>query len=593
MNHLLRHLARYGDIGWLSYHFAKFIAAQSGLGIDDLVCLSAALVCEANQQGSVCIDLSQLGNKPLFGSTSIDAGHIQSAETPAAWQQRLLASSSVGRPGETTPLTLDGMRLYLNRFWFYEDFLARKILHMLESDPGDDRISVAELVESMFAQAGGIDQDQKNAIVIAASRLFCVISGGPGSGKTSTVIRLLSVLLTQNPECRIAIAAPTGKAAARMIDAIHARVDQLEIDARLKSLMPDKAQTIHRLLRYRRQGFEYNEQHRLPVDCVIIDEASMIDLKLMFHLVSALPNDARLILLGDRDQLSSVAAGNVLGDITGHGHEPDYDSGSIEKSIALLRSNYRFNQDSAIAELSSLINQGKKTEAIELLQQNERGLHWYKEDGNQINVSVLRWIDAAYQTIFECETPELALKVYQSTRVLCTTNRGPLGIESINRGISRVFQQRNQMPESDRYHGLPIMITRNHQQLELFNGDTGILWDFGTGLRACFLDSEGGIRDLAVNRLPTFTPAWASTVHKSQGSEFDSVLLILPSDPDSEVLSRELLYTAVTRAREQFVLHASVNAVYCAVESFTRRHSGLAQRLGWPDQTTPPGPKQT
>jgi exodeoxyribonuclease V alpha subunit len=166
--------------------------------------------------------------------------------------------------------------------------------------------------------------------------------------------------------------------------------------------------------------------------------------------------------------------------------------------------------------------------------------------------------------------------------VLCATNQGYFGAESLNHRISSALLAHNNLPESNLYSGLPIMITRNHHELGLFNGDTGILWQFENGLRACFRDPGGGIRDLAINRLPEFTPAWASTVHKSQGSEFDSVLLILPSDPESGVLSRELLYTAITRARQQFILHAASSVVVRAIDNLTRRHSGLAYKLGWP-----------
>ncbi|MDH3859323.1 MAG: ATP-binding domain-containing protein, partial [Gammaproteobacteria bacterium] len=285
----------------------------------------------------------------------------------------------------------------------------------------------------------------------------------------------------------------------------------------------------------------------------------------------------------DRDQLASVAAGNVLGDITGHGHARDTRVSPLAASIALLRNNYRFDRDSAIGEMASLVNQGRSTDAIDLLRRNDAGLRWHCESTDQIDAEALAGLYDAYQPIFEQDTPEDALGVYESTRVLCATNWGPCGVESLNSRISSALLARNQMPESDLYCGLPIMITRNHHELGLYNGDTGILWQYPQqGLRACFRDSGGGIRDLAINRLPDFTPAWASSVHKSQGSEFDSVLLILPYDPESEALSRELIYTAITRARQQFILHAAESVVIKAIEKLTRRHSGLAHKLGWP-----------
>jgi len=249
----------------------------------------------------------------------------------------------------------------------------------------------------------------------------------------------------------------------------------------------------------------------------------------------------------------------------------------------LLRNNYRFDHDSAIGEVAAHVNQGQSKPTLELLRRGDRGLRWYAEGHDQIHADALAWLYAAYEPIFECNSPGAALEVYEKTRVLGATNQGPLGVKSLNRMISQAMLARNNLPESDLYAGLPILIKRNHHELGLFNGDTGILWRYTTGLRACFRDSSGDIRDLAVNRLPEFGPAWASTVHKSQGSEFDSVFLILPSDPDSEALSRELLYTAITRARKQFILHASESVVNSSIESLTQRHSGLARKLGWRD----------
>ena len=584
MNSLLHSLARNGDISWLSYYFAEFIATQAQSEIDDLLSLSAALVSEANQAGNVCIDLASYHQRPLFSSSRIDTSEIPWGIESARWCQQLSASDCVGGPEQIAPLTLDGERLYLNRYWYYENCVAEKINAMLKLEIDVDAEQVSRQLELLFADSASVDPDQKLAAMTAASNRFCVVSGGPGSGKTSTVLRILSMLIALEPETRIALTAPTGKAAARMLNSINQRINRIDIDQEIRAALPAEASTVHRLLGIRRHGSRYHEHHPLPVDCVVVDEASMIDLELMYHLLSALPAHARLILLGDRDQLASVAAGNVLGDITGHGKKVASGMTALTSSIVLLRNNYRFDQDSAIGEIAALVNQGQKTAAINLLGQNDKGLRWYVENQDQINADALAWLYDAYQPIFTCKSPEAALEVYDTTRVLCATNRGPLGVESLNRMISSALLQRNQLPESELYSGLPIMITRNHHDLGLFNGDTGILWSYENKLRACFRDSTGAIRDLAINRLPGFTPAWASTVHKSQGSEFDSVLLILPTDPESGALSRELLYTAITRARRQFILHAPVNVVSSSIEKLSRRHSGLAQKLGWPDE---------
>ena len=583
MSSFLHRLARDGDISWLSYYFAEFISCHDGSEIDELTALSAALVSEANLAGDVCVELDRFAGRPLF-QCSRGSGETTAIGTSAdEWRNSLLTSICVGNGGDHNPLIIDGFRLYLNRYWFYESFVSEKILSLLQRKTKTDSASIKTAATALFAQQADIDQDQMTAIIAAAGKPFSVISGGPGSGKTSTVIRILAILVAQNPGYRIALAAPTGKAAARMMDSIQQRIDQLDIDANIKAAIPVEARTIHRLLGYRHQGFGYHQQHRLPVDCVVIDEASMIDLKLMYQLLAALPDTAQLILLGDRDQLASVAAGNVLGDITGQGHRLGDIDGGIASATSLLRSNYRFGRDSAIGELATLVRIGDTSRAIELLATNESGLRWFNETADDVHDDALHWAYEAYQPIFDSDSPARALDVYDKTRLLCATNRGPFGVEALNSKISGALQARNHLPELPMFSGLPIMITRNFKELGLFNGDTGILWLFDGELRACFRAGDGSIRDLSINRLPEYKPAWASTVHKSQGSEFDSVLLILPADVQSGTLSRELLYTGVTRARHQFLLQASESVLSQALSQLTRRHSGLAAKLGWTD----------
>ena len=337
MSSLLHNLARNGDISWLSYYFAEFVARQAQSGIDDLLSLSAALVSEANQRGNVCIELGRFNQRPLFDSNYTDATEMPSGIDSASWCAHLRASPCVGGPNDSAPLTLDGERLYLNRYWNYEEHVATRIRAMLEIRDDLDNKRISQQVEQIFADSGSIDQDQKHSVVTAARNHFCVVSGGPGSGKTSTVIRILAVLTALDPNIRIALVAPTGKAAARMMDSISQRIGHIDMDPAVRDALPTTAGTIHRLLGYRRHGYRYHEHHQLSLDCVIVDEASMIDLKLMFHLLAALPATARLILLGDRDQLASVAAGNVLGDITGHGIAFEPASAPLATSIAHKR----------------------------------------------------------------------------------------------------------------------------------------------------------------------------------------------------------------------------------------------------------------
>ncbi len=578
MRNLLHNLARSGEISWLSYYFAEFIAEQTQTGIDELPALSAARVSEANQAGDVCIDIAELADQRLFHAQRNGATEIPVGPDCESWCKVLHACNCVGKAHEAAPLTLEGTRLYLHRYWRYEDFVASRILALLDSGPEGVIPDFGANADSPGADETDIDEDQQKAVVSAAAKHFSVISGGPGSGKTSTVVRILAKLLELNPACRIALAAPTGRAAARLVASIRERLGEREI---FSDSIPSEAGTIHRLLGYRGRDFSYGEHRRLAYDCVIVDEASMIDLKMMYHLLSALPDHARLILLGDRDQLASVAAGNVLGDITGHGHDLEHGNPGLATSITLLRRNYRFDRDSAIGELAALVNQGRREQAEALLLKRERGLDWHAEQSDQVHEQLLERVFQAYQPLFDSDSPESALRVFEAARVLCATNHGPLGVDSLNGLISHALLKRNNLPEEDLYHGLPVMITQNHHRLGLYNGDTGILWQFGSGLRACFRDGEADLCDFAINRLPNYQPAWASTVHKSQGSEFDEVLLLLPADPESETLSRELLYTAITRARRRFILQASPQVVGSAIDRLRRRHSGLASKLGW------------
>lgn len=581
MSRLLHQLARNGDISWLSYYFAEFIAQQSDSSIDDWPALSAAMLSQESQAGNACIDLKAYFGEPLFSSRLIAAQDIPRGIDVDAWRTLLHASNCVDGPAGTAPIVLDGNRLYLSRLWKYEDLIARKINSRLNLDTVPLNDDGSGLQADFFTQSND-DQDQQSAIDQATRNYFNVISGGPGSGKTTTVINILCSLLGAVPGIRIAMAAPTGKAAARMMESIASGLVRLDSSDSVRKAMPTTASTIHRLLDYRHHRYHYNRDHLLPVDCVVIDEASMIDLSLMYHLLDALADDTRLILLGDRDQLSSVSAGNVLGDITGHGHTQTDNQPAIASSIALLRQSYRFSDSSAIAGLANSVNKGQTKDSLELLRNTDNELVWYEYGEDQLSPDLVENILENFQPVFDSESSGEAIAAFEKCRVLCATNSGPLGVEQINQLISRRMLLRNRLADSEIFQGMPIMITRNQHQMGLYNGDTGIIWEENNELQACFYNYQNGqIRHFPLNRLPGYKLAWATTVHKSQGSEFESVYLVLPDDQNSSVLSRELIYTAITRTRNNFFLQASQAVLVSTIENLTRRHSGLAAKLGW------------
>ncbi|MEX1198403.1 MAG: exodeoxyribonuclease V subunit alpha [Pseudohongiellaceae bacterium] len=588
-------------------HFARFVARHSGAEGDGLLVLSAALVAQRNLQGDVCVHLGELSGDCLFPAPEGGADGGPLGPPLDEWLAALRAApGTVGGPGDFRPLTLDGERLYLHRLWRDERLVADAILARL-AEP------LAAVQEAVDPEVEGVDW-QTVAAVLAASRRFAVISGGPGTGKTTTVIRVLRLLLQQQASMRIALAAPTGKAAARMVESIRQRKQELSIDPALAACIPDAASTLHRLLGVRPGGhFRHDRDNPLPIDCLVIDEASMIDLGLMARVLDALPPEARLILLGDRDQLASVDAGNVLGDITGQGQRLRYTeataaalesatglpAGSLDAepsappiadAIGLLRTSYRFSDAGGIGRLSRLVNTGQAGEVLRLCREETTAggaVHWLETTRDGLLQEGLDRALEGYRHFLECDGIEAALAAFERFRVLCARQRGELGVETINRRIGAALVAVGLIEGGEAYRGQPVLITTNDYELQLFNGDTGLIWPDARGrLRAWFRQADDTLRDVAVASLPQHVTAWAMTVHKSQGSEFEQVLLVLPADSNSALLSRELLYTGITRARERVVLHGGEAALRAGCQRRVRRSSGLAAALGWPSDAS-------
>ncbi|MDH5353741.1 MAG: exodeoxyribonuclease V subunit alpha [Gammaproteobacteria bacterium] len=606
MTSLLKNLLGQAAIYPLSYYFARFIAEQSDENIDSLTALSAALVSEANQQGHVCIDLEQMQQKLIFNCEGLSNSELITGISTAQWCQDLLQNHCVGLPGEITPLVLENSRLYLYRYWFYETQVAQAIRSRLQTQHQLDYELLSKQLDQLYPKS--TDQrlsEQKLAVALSVIQKFAVISGGPGTGKTTTVINILAVLLSQSSNTRIALAAPTGKAAARMMDSIRSGLENSPIDDSIRELIPTEASTIHRLLGYRAKGFHYSHQHLLPVDCVVIDEASMVDLTLMYRLLDALPGHARIILLGDRDQLAAVAAGNVLGDITGKGRVIQYSTGLTEKlgkilsepltdiptsnsspaiadSIALLKQSYRFSQQSGIGQLASLVNQGDIAGVVSLLQSGCSEIEWFSNQVDRPEQSTLDHILAHYRAVVTSDNVETAFNAFECCRVLCAMHSGPFGDIEMNQRIEAAMRLKHWISGEPNFHARPVLILSNDYELELFNGDIGLLWRDKNGLlQAFFRDTRQGIRHFPINSLPEYESAWAMTVHKSQGSEFDSVVLVLPPSNSSDALSRELLYTGLTRAKNKLAIHATTSTLETACRTTRQRYSGLASKLLW------------
>ena len=592
----------------LDVHFARLMTRLSGAGSENLF-LAAALASRFQGLGHVCFDLSSLAGKPLLEGEP-DFPICPEAER---WTESLEKEKVVGRPGEYKPLILDGPRLYLYRYWEYEkkliDFLKERTA--ATAGPADEG-ALRDGLTRLFPRTDSQGTDwQKVAALASVWKRFCVISGGPGTGKTFTVAKILALLLQQKGQgaLRMALAAPTGKAAGRLQEALKKNLEGLECPDPIKASLPLEGATLHRLLKPIPETpyFRYDSNNPLPFEVVVIDEASMVDLALLSKLVQALSPESRLILLGDMDQLSSVESGAVLGDICGLGNNqgfskdfldsyqrvtgerldggPNEESGTgIRDSIISLQKNYRFGSSSGIGALSRAVKEGEGAAAYSLLRgPTAPDIRWRDlPRPDALGLTIRTLAVSGFSRYFQ---PFGAGEIFGSFgrfRILCALREGPYGVQALNRLIEQLLRQEGLIRQEGRwYPGRPVMITRNDYQLRLFNGDMGITLVDPEGnqeLRVFFPSPDGTVRKYPPLRLPEHETVYALTVHKSQGSELDRVLLILP-DRDAPVLTRELIYTGITRAREQVEIWGK-ETIFCrAVSRRIQRSSGLREAL--------------
>ncbi|MEO9384776.1 exodeoxyribonuclease V subunit alpha [Chromobacterium phragmitis] len=532
--------------------------------------------------------IGELGNANLAGHVCLPLAH-------RAESASLRNSPLVGRPGDYAPLILDEAgRLYFARHWHDEDRLAQGLTRLAQPVPPPDEARLADLLSRLFPGDGGQDR-QKLAAALAARQRLMVISGGPGTGKTTTVVRLLALLAAMSPRPLVmAMAAPTGKAAARLSESVRAARDRLDVDDAVRRQLPALAETLHRLLGLR-PGAEAPRHHAgnpLPLDVLVVDEASMIDLSLMARMVAALPSQARLILLGDRDQLSSVEAGAVLGELCGRiayradtvdwlrrvaGGSLDGDAapgGALTDCVALLTRSHRFGADSGIGELARRVNAGEGLASLLTLDDANWPDVWRQEAACDADLLARRrgYLDAVAAGADADEVQ----RAFSAFMLLAAERRQ---VADCNRRVERELEAAGiKQPGRDWYPGRPVMIGENDYGLSLFNGDIGFALQRPSGLRVLFPSADGGWREFSPGRLPAHETVFAMTVHKSQGSEYDEVWLQLPQQAGA-LLDRALLYTAITRARLRFAAVGDADVWLRGAELAPRRDSGLGDRL--------------
>lgn len=547
------------------------------------VALAAALAARAIGDGHSALELAgaQAWCAQLDGR-----GGAPALPDAAAWQAALRAAPAVCRTaGENriAPLTLDAQgRVYLSRYFDYERKVARALVaKALNASPRPvaQRATLPSLHAGKGRGAGdiGIDPEQQRAVASALTHRFTLVTGGPGSGKTHGVARMLAALLREGATCgavpRIALAAPTGKAAARLTESLNAQCAALDLPAQLAESLQHPAVTLHNLLGmspWRAQP-RHHAGAPLPYDVVVVDEASMIDLPLMARLVDALRADTRLILLGDPDQLSAVEAGNVLPALVEAAHAAPF----ADCHVALARS-HRFGTDTALGKLAAAVVAGDADAALAVLESGgDAHLAHARNDGN---ATLVARACAGYTDLLRATDIGAALRAARGFRVLTALRHGPLGCLAVNRGIeAHLVREHGLAAQGAWWRGRLVLVTANRPELGLFNGDVGIAWPDDHRATKVWFDGADGPRAFAPAALPPHEGAFALTVHKAQGSEYDGVLLV--TGPDSAVLTRELLYTGVTRARGGIEVASTADVLRDGIARRTLRMTGLADRL--------------
>jgi exodeoxyribonuclease V alpha subunit len=580
-------LRAFNDAGVLTaadVHVARRLA-QLGPEAKESVLLAIALAVRAPRLGHVYVDLATIAETAAVETE--EPADLSELPWPsvAAWLQDVAGSSLTGVGDDDAkapdrPLRLIGSSLYLDRYWREERRVAADLLALAEEATGVDDEVIADGIARLFA--GDRDSRQSAAAQSAVRRRLTVVAGGPGTGKTTTVARIVALLAEQAaakgaPAPLVALAAPTGKAAARLEEAVHHEALELDVAEPVRrQLLELRAATVHRLLGWRPDSssrFRHHRGQRLPHDVVIVDETSMVPLSLMARLVEAVRTDARLVLVGDPGQLASIEAGAVLGDIVGPGGA----------GIVVLDRVHRFG--GAIATLAEAIRSGDADAVIGALDSGAHDVTWIDVDvGDPAARSALepvrtRAVEAgrAIGSAARAGDAAGALAALDAFRLLCAHRRGPEGVAA---WTALTEDALGDLAGEDRWYiGRPLLVTDNDYELRLYNGDTGVVVQSADPDRViAAFRQRGAIVEVSPTRLAAVDTVYAMTIHKSQGSQFDTAAVLLPA-PSSRILTRELLYTAATRARRQLVLAGSEETIRAAVARPVARASGLRSRL--------------
>ncbi|ASP49039.1 exodeoxyribonuclease V subunit alpha [Cognaticolwellia beringensis] len=671
-----QHAARQlGGLVAVDYFFAKEISQclePSGVSVSSqvteqqqwfhlLVALSASL-----RDGHSCLPLAQVAGKRLFtdpinqSETSTKGFLFSDLDTLTALMAALpLADSDKIAPSEQQPIVFSHNRLYLRRYYQFEQELKQvvrerrvvstKLVESLSNsnETFEDVGNIRSIITTLFPGLASLSDKQSDtqnseidwqavAVANAINKDFAIIAGGPGTGKTYTVTKLLAALImlaraniesqkeSQFTAPKISLVAPTGKAAQRLSESITSAVKAFRgtINDEVLDLIPEQAKTIHRLLGVipEQVNFRHHQDNLLDIDILLIDEVSMVDLPMMARIFRALPINTKVILLGDADQLPSVAIGSVLADFAPRPHlgysalnhqylaqvtgyqsltkDQTADANSAQYSAAdcvtFLMKSRRFDGEGGIGRIANYVINGQYQESWQLLKQSEV-LDSSLQDESLSNDKQLTllpgnvetWltplVEQYYLGLSQCSKVEDAFALLAKFRILSSTRKGPQGVESLNALVIDILRNKGVIPfnrfesNTSLYASQPIMINENDYRLGVYNGDIGVLWRNSQGhLMAVFENAQGGYDWILPSRLPKFETVYAMTIHKTQGSEFEHVAMVLPEQKDNRLLSRELLYTGITRAKLKLSIASSQSVWQSGVSQQVKRHSGLA-----------------
>jgi len=580
---LLRAFNEVGVLDAADAHVASRLCALAAED-DELVALAVAFVVRAVRGGSVCVELDAVAEADQSGLPELPWPDPDGWHAAVAGSVLTTADSPVLRLLEHGHGQGRARLLYLDRYWREEEQVRADLVGRPAGATAPDEAWLAAALDRVFP-AQGYDE-QRTAARVALTQATTVLTGGPGTGKTTTVAALLALCaeraeLAGDPPVRIALAAPTGKAAARLQQAVEDEVAKLPASDRDR-LVGVRAVTLHRLLGARpdtSSRFRHHRDNRLPHDVVVVDETSMVSLTMMARLLEAVRPGSRLILVGDPFQLASVEAGAVLADLVETVQE------KTQVGVASLRTSHRFGE--SIGALAEAVRSGDADRAVALLEAGGDHVELVDVDDPASRVRDLVLPHAlGVLRAAEAGDADGALELLDRHRLLCAHREGPFGVRQWNDQVERWLGESTGEPiHTTWYAGRPLLVTANDYGLGIYNGDTGVAvrspaGAAGRALRAAVAGSSGRL-DLATSRLGQVETMHALTIHKSQGSQADEVVVILPP-PESRLLTRELFYTAITRARERVVVVGSPGDVRAAVERRALRATGLRQRLAGP-----------